>query len=214
MGSIAVIKRRGALCYSRDHRLQIRLHHVLHAADLRVAPKLIHRTAARAPAFAQRFERDIEPDLVAVLEAVGHGFGRTIYPYPNAFDLMFFDAGGQRLAGEPHDAQRRVIHAWARGPAVHRHPYLMRDLGAQLMKPERGQQADYPVRHPFADLCQTVVRRNFSIGRDVEAAPGAREQPLATKPAQVFRVNSSRSQVADPEDPHLLNQLENLFCRC
>ena len=52
------------------------------------------------------FERDIEPDLGAISEAVGDRFGRHSDWYGNAIDLVAFDAGGERLATRTENSQR------------------------------------------------------------------------------------------------------------
>ena len=51
--------------------LEVRPHHIGDATDLREAPELVCVPAGRPPVVAECLERDIEPDLVAELEAVG-----------------------------------------------------------------------------------------------------------------------------------------------
>src|SRR3990167_7425081 len=63
---------------SCDERLQVRPHHPLHAADPGVAIELVHREATLAPRLAQCLQRDVETDLVAVLEQVGQGLRHSI----------------------------------------------------------------------------------------------------------------------------------------
>ena len=54
-----------------------------------------------------RINRDIEADLVAELEAVGHGASDGGHAHGHAVDLVFFNPIGQRGARESHNPQRR-----------------------------------------------------------------------------------------------------------
>lgn len=52
-------------------RLQVGPHHTAYPAHPSVLQEVIHRAQAPSPAVAQRFDRHVEADLVAVLETVG-----------------------------------------------------------------------------------------------------------------------------------------------
>lgn len=58
----ALIKRKG--------RLDIRPHDILHAVDGGKAPEIIDCGAAGSYTAPQRFDGDIEPDLIAILEGL------------------------------------------------------------------------------------------------------------------------------------------------
>ena len=67
----------------------------------------ICRHAPFAAAFAQGFERHIQPDFVAILETVRHRFGDAVNTHGDAFDEVFLDAFAKRFAGKQVQAQWR-----------------------------------------------------------------------------------------------------------
>jgi len=69
----------------------------VNAANRGIAIQLIHREAARAPRLAQRFQRDVEPDLVAILETIGHGLRHVVDADRLPFNTMRLDTLGQRV---------------------------------------------------------------------------------------------------------------------
>jgi len=86
------------------NRLQVRLHHPRHSAHLRRLVKFIDRSLALPITIPQRFERHIEPNLVPVLETVGHRFGRRENPNRNLLYFFFQHAVFERRSGKAHDA--------------------------------------------------------------------------------------------------------------
>ncbi len=62
------------------------------AADLGVMPELVAGGATVAAALAQRLQRNVQPDLVAVLEAVGNGLGDRVHADRDAIDGVDLDA--------------------------------------------------------------------------------------------------------------------------
>ena len=75
-------------------------------------PQIIHRAAALSPALAQCLQRNVQPDLLAILEAVGDCFRRFVDLDRYTVDEVLLDAGMERVAGESHDAQRQVRYAY------------------------------------------------------------------------------------------------------
>jgi len=61
---------------------------------------------------ASRLKRDIESDLVTVLEAVRNGLGDAGHRDLHTIDADFHDAKDERLAREPCHAQRGVVQPW------------------------------------------------------------------------------------------------------
>jgi len=55
---------------------------------------------------------------------------------------------------------------------------------------------------------------NLGVSRNIESTPSAHKQALFIESAQIFRVNSSRSQIADLQHPNLLCEFQNLLCFC
>jgi hypothetical protein len=82
------------------------------------APEFIGGGSPQTQAVLERLDRDVKPDFVSVLEAVGHGFGRDGDWHRYAFDLVVLDPGRQRFTAGAHhlDGDRRGL----------RHPVLGR----------------------------------------------------------------------------------------
>src|SRR5947208_3258401 len=103
---------REAAAVSRQ-RLQVRAHDVGDTADDRRTPQIVHRTAPLLPAVAERFEGDVETDLVPVFETIRHGLRRAEDPNGHALNLMFLDLGCQSLTGKMNDPQRHAVLLWS-----------------------------------------------------------------------------------------------------
>jgi hypothetical protein len=78
-------------CFS-TRRFQIGSHHVRHAAHLRETPQRIGAARMLVEVILQRFHGDLSSDLVAVLEAIGHGLSRRINSHRHAVDRVRFRA--------------------------------------------------------------------------------------------------------------------------
>src|SRR5690242_4907978 len=57
----------------------------------------------------QRFDRNVEPNLVAVLEAVGDRFFRGVDPDGNIVNGNHIDASPERRLGIPEDSKTNAI---------------------------------------------------------------------------------------------------------
>ncbi len=87
-----------------------------------------------AAAITQRLKSHVQPDFVAVFEAVGHRLGRAVDLHRDPLDDVFFDAGGQRRAGKADDAEWRVVRPRSPRFLADGQPHLERRLGDQLVK--------------------------------------------------------------------------------
>src|SRR5438445_3633885 len=96
-------------CRVSRERLQIRPHHIAHAADAGCLPQLVHRGPSLSPAVPQAFQSHVQAYLMAELEAVGHRLGRAVDLDPNAFDPMRFDAAGESRPRKADDAKRWIF---------------------------------------------------------------------------------------------------------
>src|SRR5256885_987160 len=71
--------------------------------------KFIHRGFALPVTVPQRFQSHMEANLVAILETVGHGFGRSVNAHCNTLYFFRQHAVFERGTGKAHDAQRRMV---------------------------------------------------------------------------------------------------------
>ena len=120
--------------------------------------KLVHGELALAPAVAQRLERDVQPDLVAELEAVGHGLGRVVDADRNSVNGVFFyplSQGGSRVVDNAYG--RAVDHGPA-GVLMNGQPDLERALRTDLVETQSRKEADDPVRDPPCHHRQGIPR--------------------------------------------------------
>src|SRR5436190_24128355 len=93
------------LSQSPGHRFQIWAHDVGDAADPRIPEQIVDRATALAPVVLQRLNGDVEPDLVAVLEAVRHGLGRPVDANGDAADPMLLDSLVVSGPREPNESE-------------------------------------------------------------------------------------------------------------
>src|SRR3989442_6798858 len=94
-------------CRVSRERLQIRPHHIAHAADAGCLPQLVHRSPSLSPAVAQGFQGHVQAYLIAELEAVGDGLGRAVDLDSSTFDPTRFDVAGESRPRKADDAKRR-----------------------------------------------------------------------------------------------------------
>src|SRR2546428_8854963 len=95
--------RRDCEVASSRHGLQIGPHHIRDSADLAAAPELIGIAAPGLPIISERFERHVEADLVAELEAVHDRLGRAVDLDWHAFYDVLLNAHGPCLSRHAHD---------------------------------------------------------------------------------------------------------------
>jgi hypothetical protein len=86
-------------------------------------------------------------------------------PYAHAVDVVFLDPAGERRARDPHNPDRREVHARDAGAPVDGEPNLTRILCTEAVEAERSEQAEDALRHAPRDLGQRVVLSRFRAGR-------------------------------------------------
>lgn len=84
--------------------LQVGPHYVRHPADLRILVDAADGRFPRAESISKRFNSDVRPDLVSVLEAVGYGLWHAVDANFHSLDPMLFGSFNEGPAREPHDA--------------------------------------------------------------------------------------------------------------
>ena len=144
---------------------------LLHTADSRYgritlatlqvfANRFIHRRLPSAQSASQGFDRDINSDLVPVLEAVSQGLSRAIHAGFDALDEMSFDSFDERAPREPYHPESWVSDRWLVCLEVDCYPSLMRILCRQAMESKRGVEANYVTRDKFGSNSKTMVLRD------------------------------------------------------
>ena len=131
-----------------------------------------------APALAQCFECFecyVQTDLVAEPEAVDDGPGHIEDRYLDAVDVQVFDALGQGLVRHAYDPDRGLVKTRRYHAVRDRDPDLERGLRADLVDPQRRQQADHGPGHTCRDFRQRAVFADLCAGDAVEPARHALE---------------------------------------
>ena len=138
---------RNSVPRSRD-RVQIGLHHASHAADAGEARQVVRTAPVAATEVAQRFDRDVDADLVAVLEAVSDGLGGRVDANLDALDSVGVDSLGEGRVREARDPQTRVVEPrlalWWLAPSFcnDRRIQASRSRKSTLEEETRGWQRD------------------------------------------------------------------------
>ena len=140
-----------------------------------MAPEVVQRELALAPAVAQRFECHVQADLVAEPEAVDDGPGGVEDRHLDAVDVQAIDALGQGSVGHAHDTDRGLVQPGGHHVRRDRDPDLEGGLRADLVDAQRGQQADHALGHACRDFRQRAVLADLGAGQAVEAARHAFE---------------------------------------
>jgi hypothetical protein len=141
---------------------------------------------------AQRFDSDIDANLVPVLEAVGDGLRRGIHPDHHTLRAVFFDTlgqGGTRKTGYP---QARIVEPRTARLLGQRDLDLGRRLGRQAVKPKRSEEAEHRLGHALRDLRQRVCLRGGVAGRSVDSARLPDDQSLVDETSKL-RARASHS---------------------
>jgi hypothetical protein len=118
----------------RDHArsqqsLKVRAHHLLDPIDLRKSCESCSVwLLSPFPICPDGFDRNVEPNLVAVLEAVGDRFFRRVNPNGNIVNGNHIDASPEGRLGVPEDPKRDAIDFWSMRVARQRDIHGVWDL--------------------------------------------------------------------------------------
>src|SRR5471032_2089379 len=89
--------------------LKVGAHHICDATNFGEVPEVISAGLLLRSCILECLQRHVEPDLVAVLEAVGDGLGYTVDPQFDLITLKNLNAFGIRFAGELDHLDRRIV---------------------------------------------------------------------------------------------------------
>ena len=154
---------------------EIGLHHPRHALQSRVFPDLVEAEFLSSVKLSQRLQRDIQTDLVSVLEAVHDRARRRRYQDRNALYASLLDASRPRGYREPYDSKRRIREPGQCSLAVDRKPDVPRQLRPETVNGERGEQTDDTMRSARRNLSQRVELGYFRFRMSVQPASDADE---------------------------------------
>src|SRR5580692_291694 len=142
---------------SSRERFQVWLYHPRHPADFRGHEEFVHRGFPLPVAVAQRFQSDVQPYLVAVLETIGDSLCRTKYSHGNSLEFLLLDAIGKGFSGKMHNTHQRIIRSWATSIVGNRYPNLTRRLRSEPVEAQGREQADDTMRYALRCLHERMV---------------------------------------------------------
>src|SRR5262249_19838355 len=155
------------------------------------------RHAFSPPRIPERLQGDVEPYLVAELEAVGHRFCDTVDLDRNPLHLVFLHHFFQCPSREAQEPNRRVLHP--RGPGLwrQRKPPLARQLRRDSMESKGGHKADNSLWH-LPGRCREFDLGPWDQGHSnvrnafwCQAAPGRAMIALRVAPGAPIMYESS-----------------------
>jgi hypothetical protein len=149
--------------------------------------------------FAERGERDVEPDVTAIPEAIRDGFGRRRHTHGDALDPPQLDAVLAGCAVSAHDLDRRRIDLGSPRTRVDEDPDRVRDLGREAVELQRAEEADGRVRDALRDLRERVELGRRSIRAAIKPATDALELAARAEPRQRGSRDPGDVEIATPK---------------
>ena len=180
---------------SCNQGFEIRLHYALNPAEATVTVNLIHREAAFFPRFSESLERDIQPDLVPIFKQVREGFCDAVHFNWMALDRVNRNAFGKRFPTKPYDPERRIPQSRLAGPSVDREPDTGRELGADLVETQGGEEADDSTRYGPRHDAERVVFGDLPVDNVVLSPRDPFDRPLPHKPGENLDVPATSGGV-------------------
>lgn len=141
--------------------LQVRTHDFFHPTNTGTTKEFVYVKRFSSTICLESFQGDLEPDLVAVLEAVGDCFFRAVDAEGDSTHLVDLYSFGKSIAREPEEAYRRIRETGRFRTLLDRHVNLMGHLRRQFMERQRRDEADYA----FSDLESDRDEIGISEGR-------------------------------------------------
>ena len=118
----------------------------------------------------ESFQGDLEPDLVAVLEAVGDCFFRAVDAKGDTTHLVDLYSFGKSIAREPEEADRRIRETGRFRTLLDRHVNLMGHLRRQFMERQRRDEADHAVSYLESDRDKIGIPEGRQFGKAIKTA--------------------------------------------
>ena len=184
---------------SRQQHLKHRTYQGLGPTGLRRTLNLGGRCLPLGEGVVDGLERNVDADNAAETETVHDGAGGAGDPDGNAFELGVLDPVAQRCPGETDDPEWQVRSGRA-GLVRNADPDLRRELGADVVYKQRGEQAEYRAGHAGAHGGLGVVLGELNVRAAIQTARDPLDRAIFHQPTQRPRVNANRGCVALAEE--------------
>src|SRR5659263_183308 len=144
---------------------QVRAHDFFNPANSGTVKEFLHVERLSSPICLESFQGDIEPDLVAMLEAVGDGFFRAVDAEGDSTHLADLHPFGKSIAREPEEADRRIRETGRFRTLLDRHVNLMGHLRRQFVECQRRDEADHAVSDLESDRDKIGIPEGRQLGK-------------------------------------------------
>src|SRR3990170_3239152 len=149
---------------------QVRAHDFFHPANTSTLKEFVYVERFSSTICLESFQGDLEPDLVAVLEAVGDCFFRAVDAERDTTHLVDLYSFRKSIAREPEEADRRIRETGRFRTLLDRHVNLMGHLRRQFMERQRRDEADHAVPDLESDRDEIGIPEGRQFGKAKKTA--------------------------------------------
>ncbi|HEX5476185.1 MAG TPA: hypothetical protein VFX12_16115 [Vicinamibacterales bacterium] len=186
---------------------------MLHAKLLCDASQFVKAEPLPAPRDCERFDRDVETDLVPETKAVRNRAREAVDANGLAFDAMLLNAKSKHGCGNVDDPQRRCRYARHTRATGNGNPDFGWKLRSDVMEPEGRDQADHrPWDGGRGDRQVVVLGGPSAPGQPISARTNLFKNTRLCYSGQCASVNALTSYVAGPQDRLSLSKAEKFVC--
>ena len=149
---------------------QVRTYDSFHPTNLSAVKEFVYVERFSSTICLESFQGDIEPDLVAVLEAVGDCFFRAVDAERDTTHLVDLYSFRKRIAREPEEADRRICETGRFRTLLDRYVNLMGHLRRHFMERQRRDEADHAVSYLESDRDEIGISEGRQFGKAIKTA--------------------------------------------
>ena len=145
-------------------------HDLPDSADACGAKEFGRRELAILDPRAQRLQRNLDPEAIAELEAIGHGLYRSVYAKANTIAFVNLDSSGVHHTGEPVQPHGRPVEFGARCPLGQGDADLMGNLRGESVEVKRRDEGDHGLGDTKGHRDEIGLGERWEIGQAVHPA--------------------------------------------
>jgi hypothetical protein len=180
---------------------QVRTHDFFHPTNTGTAKELVYVKRFSSTICLESFQGDFEPDLVAVLEAVGDGFFQAVDAEGDAAHLVDLDSFGKSFTRKPKETDRRIRETGRFRTLLDRHVNLMGHLRCQFMERQRRDEADYAFSDLESDRDEIGIPEGRQFGKAKKTAADLLEDARIPHGVKCPRMNAKTESLTGVKRP-------------
>src|SRR5262245_51140248 len=188
-----------------NHGLQIGAHHSFNPADASVFEQFADRQPSDFfPIISERFNGNVNSDLIAVLETVCDRFFGRINSDRNPVDSDDVNSGIEGAVWKPENSNRYPLYLRHLGMTWECNVHVVRHLCGQFMMRKRRDQADHASWDPKTDRDPIWIYEGRSRRQPIEPPCNWEDLAGVAQGIQRARVNSQPQGIASPKHSTVL----------